>query len=742
MKKFFHIPILLVLLTWCFGTNSFAQYAPSTGLAPSNHVINPSHERGAKIQRDGATTGYGVYFDIVGFVNQQFFSVPIPDGTPITPIGTPTTVLVQGGDFGEGGVYYGTINDNALVTYDISTGVQTTVASITGVTSGQSLIGLGYYPATNTMYLATTNITTSELYTLDVSSGVATLIGTVTNCPGLIAIGVNCDGEMYGVDLVNDNLVSIDPSTAAGTIVGPLGYDANYAQDADFDFATGTLYIAAYNGATGTGELRTADLTTGNTTFITTLTGAEVTSFGIPGTCGAPCPVESASNPNPATGAGDVDVNLGQLTWDNGAGAVTNEVYFGTSPGSLTLVQSGTLATSWTIDPSYLPLDYATTYYWKVIEIGDTCNATASTWNFTTMQNPNLVTVFMDDFESGCGNWTITNDGGTCVWDCSHDASEYMMGSTGASGFVMAADADFCGSGSTLLSTATLTNPIDATTSPTVYLEFDEDWRTITTSDTAAVEVSTDGGATWMSALSYDGVDARDTHAFVDLSSMVGNTSFMLRFRTVMPGWDWWWAVDNVMVQLVTPVEMTSFTANVNEGNVSLNWSTATETNNKGFDVQRRSENGQYETIAFVDGNGTSTEKHNYSYVDTKLASGNYTYRLKQVDFDGKFAYSKEVNANVELPAVYSLEQNYPNPFNPSTQINFSLAVDSRVSLKVFDVLGRQVAELVNNNLTAGQHNINFNASNLSSGVYFYRLEAKGVNGKNFTSIKKMILTK
>ncbi len=358
------------------------------------------------------------------------------------------------------------------------------------------------------------------------------------------------------------------------------------------------------------------------------------------------------------------------------------------------------------------------------------------------MQNPNLVTVFMDDFESGCGNWTITNDGGTCVWDCSHDASEYMMGSTGASGFVMAADADFCGSGSTLLSTATLTNPIDATTSPTVYLEFDEDWRTITTSDTAAVEVSTDGGATWMSALSYDGVDARDTHAFVDLSSMVGNTSFMLRFRTVMPGWDWWWAVDNVMVQLVTPVEMTSFTANVNEGNVSLNWSTATETNNKGFDVQRRSENGQYETIAFVDGNGTSTEKHNYSYVDTKLASGNYTYRLKQVDFDGKFAYSKEVNANVELPAVYSLEQNYPNPFNPSTQINFSLAVDSRVSLKVFDVLGRQVAELVNNNLTAGQHNINFNASNLSSGVYFYRLEAKGVNGKNFTSIKKMILTK
>ncbi len=270
MKKLYclSVPCFILVLFYFCSNNTFAQNSPSIGLAPSNHIINKTHERGAKIQRDGATTAYGVYFDLNNFTDNQFFSVPIPDGVPFTPIGTPGTILVQGGDFGDNGIFYATQNNTDLITIDLNTGTITFIATITGLTSGQSITSLGFYPATHTMYMGTTDITTSELYTLDVSSGVATLIGTVTNCPGLIAIGVNCDGEMYGVDLVNDNLVSIDPSTAAGTIVGPLGYDANYAQDADFDFATNILYIAAYNNATGGGELRTADLTTGNTTFI------------------------------------------------------------------------------------------------------------------------------------------------------------------------------------------------------------------------------------------------------------------------------------------------------------------------------------------------------------------------------------------------------------------------------------------------------------------------------------------
>ena len=208
-----------------------------------------------------------------------------------------------------------------------------------------------------------------------------------------------------------------------------------------------------------------------------------------------------------------------------------------------------------------------------------------------------------------------------------------------------------------------------------------------------------------------------------------------------MEPWDWWWAVDNVAVYKIIPVELTSFAANVNENNVTLNWTTATELNNQGFDVERNSGNG-FEKIGFVAGFGTSTEIHTYSYVDGSLQEGSYTYRLKQVDFDGTFEYSDVVEVDVLAPDVFALEQNYPNPFNPSTTINFSLAADSKVSLTVFDILGQEVANLINGNVAAGSHEINFNASNVNSGVYFYRIDATGVDGTNFTSVKKMILTK
>jgi Secretion system C-terminal sorting domain len=189
------------------------------------------------------------------------------------------------------------------------------------------------------------------------------------------------------------------------------------------------------------------------------------------------------------------------------------------------------------------------------------------------------------------------------------------------------------------------------------------------------------------------------------------------------------------------PVELSSFTASVNENDVTLNWVTASEINNQGFEIERNSGNG-FEIVGYITGFGTTTESHSYSYVDGSLQEGSYTYRLKQIDFDGTFEYSEAVEVDVNAPSVFALEQNYPNPFNPSTQINFSLAVDSRVSLTVFDVLGQEVANLISGNLAAGSHEFNFNASNINSGVYFYRIDAAGVDGTNFTSVKKMILTK
>jgi len=115
---------------------------------------------------------------------------------------------------------------------------------------------------------------------------------------------------------------------------------------------------------------------------------------------------------------------------------------------------------------------------------------------------------------------------------------------------------------------------------------------------------------------------------------------------------------------------------------------------------------------------------------------------LKQIDYDGSFSYSNEVSVEVTTPLQFELGQNYPNPFNPSTNIKFSLAVDSKVSLKIFNILGQEVATLLNANIAAGINSINFDASKLNSGVYLYRLEATGIDGSNFIKIRKMILTK
>ena len=147
---------------------------------------------------------------------------------------------------------------------------------------------------------------------------------------------------------------------------------------------------------------------------------------------------------------------------------------------------------------------YGTTYYWKVIEIGDSCDTNGPIWTFTTVQDPNLVidTLFCDDFEAGVGNWTITNDGGTCVWEVFFPPypNSYSLPATSTGG-VLAADSDECGSGTTLLSTATLSSPIDATLYETVWLEFDNDWQAIDAADFCYVDVSTDGGTTWQNVL-------------------------------------------------------------------------------------------------------------------------------------------------------------------------------------------------------------------------------------------------
>jgi hypothetical protein len=210
-------------------------------------------------------------------------------------------------------------------------------------------------------------------------------------------------------------------------------------------------------------------------------------------------------------------------------------------------------------------------------------------------------------------------------------------------------------------------------------------------------------------------------------------------------------------VPSIVPVELQNFSVEVRENKVKLDWSTATETNNQGFEIERTSplpspyqgEGGEagrgWETISFVPGFGTTTEVHHYAFTDESLQSGDYQYRLKQIDFDGSFEYSNILEATVDAPVEFCLEQNYPNPFNPATKIKYSIAnvianevkKSQFVTLKIYDILGNEVATLVNEEKPAGTYEVEFDAIDLPSGIYFYQLKAG-----SFIETKKMVLLK
>lgn len=212
------------------------------------------------------------------------------------------------------------------------------------------------------------------------------------------------------------------------------------------------------------------------------------------------------------------------------------------------------------------------------------------------------------------------------------------------------------------------------------------------------------------------------------------------------------WAVGQNGTILYTPnggipVELISFTSEVLENEVELTWSTATETNNSGFEILCSTENEDWNKMGFVPGQGTTTETQHYCFTDNDVKPGKYQYRLKQIDYDGTFEYSQIVEVVIPFVNEFSLSQNYPNPFNPVTKIKYNIPQNVRretgnVSLKIYDVLGREIATLVNEEKPAGEYEFEFNSlsvegRNLPSGVYLYQLKAG-----NFVETKKMILLK
>lgn len=261
------------------------------------------------------------------------------------------------------------------------------------------------------------------------------------------------------------------------------------------------------------------------------------------------------------------------------------------------------------------------------------------------------IPIFFEQFPN-LVNWIITNDGGTCVWQNLFPPfpNAYTLPPE-SSGGILAADADDCGSGTTLLSTATIANSINCVGYDNVYLEWDNDWAHHDAQDIARVQASYNGGVTWSTVVEWSGVSKRNSHESYPLPGATNNNNLLIRFVSIQPGWDWWWVVDNVMVS----------------GDIMTNVST---------------------------------------------------------------------NGN-KIPEGYSLSQNYPNPFNPITNINYSIPDEGLVTLKVYDVLGKEVAELVNEYQNAGRYSVEFNGFNFASGTYFYRIQSS-----EYTQVKRMVLLK
>ena len=197
--------------------------------------------------------------------------------------------------------------------------------------------------------------------------------------------------------------------------------------------------------------------------------------------------------------------------------------------------------------------------------------------------------------------------------------------------------------------------------------------------------------------------------------------------------WDQYSGFGLINIERALPIELVSFTAIYSNGVVELQWETATEINNYGFEIERDGK-----VIKFIEGNGNSNSPKYYSFIDTDInRSGIYSYRLKQIDNDGTYEYFEEILVDVNIPNGFSLSQNYPNPFNPETTIEFTISKPAFVLLRVYDILGNEVAILLNERVLNNINKVQFDGTALTSGIYIYRLVVD-----DFVFVKKMTLLK
>jgi carboxypeptidase T len=359
----------------------------------------------------------------------------------------------------------------------------------------------------------------------------------------------------------------------------------------------------------------------------------------------------------------------------------------------------------------------------------------------------NQQVLFSDDAESGRNNWTRGGSGGQ--WD-----TTFVMAHAGTHSF---ADSRYGNVTNSSTYTFTTTNYISLAGTANPRLEFSARWALLSGSSYyVRIQVSTNGTSwtnlsgryttTVSSAPGYTGMKGTWVLESINLNSYVGSQiklRFSLKTGSGDQGdgfyFDDFRILDYTDVPL--PIQMASFTASVVRNNdVEVAWKTVSETNNYGFEVYRkRNENGEWTKLGFIEGHGTTLAAQSYTYADKSVGFGKYYYQIKQIDLDGKSETFPEMEVTVGVaPEKLTLAQNYPNPFNPSTVIEFVVPKSGFATMKVYNVLGQEVATLFEGNADEGKiYTARFNASNLPSGVYFYTLRTAGK-----VETKRMLLLK
>ena len=606
--------------------------------------------------------------------------------------------------------------------------------------AGQTAVkAMAYNSLTDTWYLVSSNDfgTAAYLYTLNITDGSLTQVAQLTGANLPVAMAINCDGTTYIIDVVSGmsntgilktlNLTT-GATTAIGTNIGLSGI-SGYGHDMDFNPENGNLYWGGYwtSGFFNSGgTFRQIDITTGTSTEILPLGQYEnYISFSVNGLCPQSGPTSYVFNSN-FYKYGTVDLSTGAFT--------SLDFY---PPGSnYQPVTGDNLGT----DEQYAIMAnnaFTTFYLWNI--------------NFNTLSGDSIgivgplaagqTAVKAMAYNSLTDTWYLvsSNDFGTAAFlytlDITSGTLTQVAQIAGANlPVAMAINCD---------GTAYIVDVVSGMSNTGILKTLN-----LTTGSTTAIGtniglagISGYGhdmdfnpetgnlywGAYWTSGFFNSGGSFRQIDITTGTSTEIlplGQYENYISFSV------------NGLCAIV-PVELTSFSANVNENIVTLVWSTATEINNSGFEIERKSANADWTNIGFVAGSGSTTEICNYSYQDNSVISGSYSYRLKQIDYNGEFEYSQEVYVDVTPSMDYALQQNYPNPFNPSTKIRFTIPQASVVNLTVFNAIGEEVKALVNNYYEAGSHEIIFNASNLTSGIYFVRMESG-----SFVSTRKITLLK